>query len=203
MSNKPWSARSRMCNGNDKTKQSRSQSIVSRAFPPSQYPPTYIDKHPHAAAARSSLTALIKDLRAQEQDVLSLSSALDKERLEHEKHIEDLETTHAKELATVHENYDRQLAQIEVRHSEELTRVKLWCVMNQPRPNELSRVRERQRRSALEAEVEKTKEKAEMRHSWQDARIQELERENDQVKHQLANLQRDSQWKNWMKTIMS
>ncbi|KAI4957025.1 hypothetical protein J4E86_005497 [Alternaria arbusti] len=157
----------------------------------------------HAAVARSSLTALIKDLRAQERQVLSLSSALDKERLEHEKHIEDLETTQAKELATVNENHDRQLAQIEVRHSEELTRVKLWCVMNQPRPNELSRVLERQRRSALEAEVEKTKEKAEMRHSWQDARIQELERENDQVKHQLANLQRDSQWKNWMKTIMS
>jgi len=146
---------------------------------------------------------LIKDLRAQERQVLSLSSALDKERLEHEKHIEDVETTHAKELATVHENHDRQLAQIEVRHSEELTRVKLWCVMNQPRPNELSRVREKQRRSALEAEAEKTKEKAEMRHSRQDARIQELERENDQVKHQLANLQRDSQWKNWMKTIMS
>ncbi|KAI4680207.1 uncharacterized protein J4E88_006099 [Alternaria novae-zelandiae] len=175
-----------MCNGNDKTKQSRSQSIVSRAFPPSQYPPTYIDKHPHAAAARSSLTALIKDLRAQEREVLSLSSALDKERLEHEKHIEDLETTHAKEIAAVNEHHDRHLAQIEVRHSEELTRVKLW-----------------QRRSTLEAEVEKTKEEAKMRALWQETRIQELERENDHVKHQLANSQRDSQWKNWMKTIMS
>ena len=157
----------------------------------------------HAAAARSSLTALIKDLRAQEREVLSLSSALCKERLEHEKHVEDLETTHMKELATVHENQDRQLAQIEVRRSEELTRVKLWCVMNQPKPNELSRVLERQRRSILEAEVEKTKEEAKMRALWQETRIQELERENDYVKHQLANSQRDSQWKNWMKTIMS
>jgi len=146
---------------------------------------------------------LIKDLRAQERQVLSLSSALDKERLGHEKHIEDLETTHTKELATVHENHDRQLAKIEVRHSEELTRVKLWCVMNQPKPNELSRVLERQRRSILEAEVEKTKEEAKMRALWQETRIQELERENDHVKHQLADLQRDSQWKNWMKTIMS
>ena len=157
----------------------------------------------HTAAARSSLTALIKDLRAQEQDVLSLGSALNKERLEHEKHIEDLETIHAKELATIHENHHRQRAEVEMCHSHELTRVKLWCVMNQPKPNELSRVLERQRRSTLEVEVEKTKEEAKMRALWQDARIQELERENDHVKHQLANLQRDAQWKNWMKTIMS
>ncbi|KAI4626725.1 hypothetical protein J4E83_003877 [Alternaria metachromatica] len=128
----------------------------------------------------------IQMLSTRERQVLSLSSALDKERLEHEKHIEDLETTHAKEIAAVNEHHDRHLAQIEVRHSEELTRVKLW-----------------QRRSTLEAEVEKTKEEAKMRALWQETRIQELERENDHVKHQLANSQRDSQWKNWMKTIMS
>ncbi|KAI4940788.1 hypothetical protein J4E91_011232 [Alternaria rosae] len=143
----------------------------------------------HAAAARSSLTALTKDLRAQERQVLSLSSALDSERAEHEKHLEDLEATHARELVAVNKEHTHQFAEVEVHHSQELIRVKLWCVMNSPRANELSRVLERQRRLALEAEAEKMKEEAEVRHAWQEARIQELERENDQVKHQLASMQ--------------
>lgn len=132
---------------------------------------------------------MIKDLRAQERQVLSLSSALDSERAEHEKHLEDLEATHARELAAVNKEHTHQFAEVEVRHRQELIRVKLWCVMNSPRANELSRVLERQRRLALEAEAEKTKEEAEVRHAWQEARIQELERENDQVKHQLASMQ--------------
>jgi hypothetical protein len=79
----------------------------------------------HATAARSSLAALIEDLKEQERQTISLGSALETERAGHKEHLEDLEAAHAKELATVGENHMRQLAEAEVKHEQDLTRVKL------------------------------------------------------------------------------
>ncbi|KAL1792471.1 hypothetical protein ACET3X_008978 [Alternaria dauci] len=126
------------------------------------------------------------------RQVLSLSSTLEKEHADRRKHFDDLKAAHAKDLAIVNENHVRQLVEINVKHKEEITRVKMWCAMNQPRPNELSRVLERQRRSALQAELRRMKEDAESRDLWNEARIQELKREKDEVEHRLAKLQR--QW---------
>jgi hypothetical protein len=143
----------------------------------------------HAAAARSSLTTLIKDLRSQERQILCLSSALEKERTDHKKHLDDLKAAHVEDLAIIKENHAQQLANVEVKQSEELTRVKLWCEMNRPRTSELSRILEIQRRSALQAEMNKMKEEAEMKDLWNEARIRELEREKVKLEHQVVKMQ--------------
>lgn len=131
---------------------------------------------------------MIEDLKEQERQTLSLGSALETERAGHKERLEDLEAAHAKELATVSENHMRKLAEAEVKHEQDLTRVKLWCEMNQPRPNELARILERQRRSTLQAEMKKLKEETGMSNSWDEARIRELERENSKLKHHLAKV---------------
>lgn len=79
-----------------------------------------------------------------------------------------------------------------MRHKEDITRVKMWCEVNQPRPNELARILERQRRSALQAELRLMKEEAESRDLWNETRVQKLNRESDEVENRLAKLQR--QW---------
>jgi hypothetical protein len=144
----------------------------------------------HAIAARSSFAVLIKDLREEERQRLRLRNILDEERAKHEKHVEDITAAHARDLAVANKNHMRQLAAAEAKHRDELTRVKLWCAMNQPRPNELSRVLERQRRSRLEAEVKKMKEEADMKTLWNETKMDELERENNELKHQLARIHR-------------
>ncbi|KAI5373221.1 hypothetical protein J4E82_008091 [Alternaria postmessia] len=140
----------------------------------------------------SPLTSLIKDLRRHEWQVLSLSSTLEKERVDHKKHFDDLKAAHAKDIAIVNENHARQLMEINMRHKEDITRVKMWCEVNQPRPNELARILERQRRSALQAELRLMKEEAESRDLWNETRVQKLNRESDEVENRLAKLQR--QW---------
>jgi hypothetical protein len=146
----------------------------------------------HASSAESSLTSLIKDLRRHEWQVLSLSSTLEKERVDHKKHFDDLKAAHAKDIAIVNENHARQLMEIKMKHKEDITRVKMWCEMNQPRPNELTRILERQRRSALQAELRLMKDEAESRDLWNEARVRELKREKDEVENRLEKLQR--QW---------
>ncbi|CAN9163681.1 unnamed protein product [Alternaria alternata] len=146
----------------------------------------------HASSAESPLTSLIKDLRRHEWQVLSLSSTLEKERVDHKKHFDDLKAAHAKDIAIVNENHARQLMEINMRHKEDITRVKMWCEVNQPRPNELARILERQRRSALQAELRLMKEEAESRDLWNETRVQKLNRESDEVENRLAKLQR--QW---------
>jgi hypothetical protein len=108
---------------------------------------------------------LVKDLREEERQSLRLRNILEEERAKHEKHAEDVAAAHARDLAIVNKNHMRQLAAAEAKHKDEVTRVKLWCAMNQPRPNELSRVLKRQRRSKMEAEVKKMKDEAEMKTS--------------------------------------
>ena len=82
--------------------------------------------------------------------------------------------------------------EINTKHKEDITRVKMWCEMNQPRPNELARILERQRRSALQAELWLMKEEAESRDLWDEGRVQELKREKKEVENRLAKLHR--QW---------
>jgi hypothetical protein len=82
--------------------------------------------------------------------------------------------------------------EIKMKHKEDITRVKMWCEMNQPRPNELTRILERQRRSALQAELRLMKDEAESRDLWNEARVRELKREKDEVENRLEKLQR--QW---------
>jgi hypothetical protein len=82
--------------------------------------------------------------------------------------------------------------EINMKHKEDITRVKMWCEMNQPRPNELARILERQRRSALQAELWLMKEEAESRDLWDEGRVQELKREKKEIENRLAKLQR--QW---------
>ena len=117
---------------------------------------------------------------------------LEKERADHKKHFDDLKAAHAKDIAIVNENHARQLMEINMKHKEDITRVKMWCEMNQPRPNELARILERQRRSALQAELRLMKEEAESRDLWDEGRVQELKREKEEVENRLAKLQR--QW---------
>jgi hypothetical protein len=133
---------------------------------------------------------LVKDLREEERQSLRLRNILDEERAKHKKHVEDITAAHARDLAIANKNHMRQLAAAEAKHENELTRVTLWCAMNQPKSNELSRVLERQRRSKLEAEVKKMKAEAEMEISWKETRINELERENNELKHQVARIHR-------------
>lgn len=133
---------------------------------------------------------MIGDLRKQQRQVSSLSSTIERERARHERHIHDLKAAHAKNLAIVNKHHIRQLAEVDMKHKEEITHVKLWCEMNRPRPNELCRVLERQQRSALQAEIGKMKEEAELKVLWNEARVRELQREKDKVEHQLAKLQR-------------
>ncbi|CAN9398047.1 unnamed protein product [Alternaria alternata] len=140
----------------------------------------------------SPLTSLIKDLRRHEWQVLSLSSTLEKERADHKKHFDDLKAAHAKDIAIVNENHARQLMEINTKHKEDITRVKMWCEMNQLRPNELARILERQRRSALQAELWLMKEEAESRDLWDEGTVQELKREKKEVENRLAKLHR--QW---------
>jgi hypothetical protein len=109
-------------------------------------------------------------------------------RTDHEKRIDDLKAAHAKDLAIVNENHVDQLAEVDVKHNEELTRVKLRCEMNRPRPNELSRIFERQRRSALQVEMEKMKEEAQTRNLLDEAKIRVLEREKGELEHRLAKV---------------
>jgi hypothetical protein len=135
---------------------------------------------------------LIKDLRTQERQVDSLRSVLEEECTDHEKRIDDLKAAHAKDLVIVNEKHVYQLAEADLKHNEELTRVKLWYEMNRPRPNELSRILERQRRSAVQAEMERMKEEAQTRNLLDEARIRELKREKGELEHRLAKVQR--QW---------
>ncbi|KAG9185617.1 hypothetical protein G6011_06948 [Alternaria panax] len=148
------------------------------------------DVHKLKFASESSLTALIKDVRRHERQILSLLCTLEKERTDYKTKLNDLSAAHAKDLAIVNRNHVQQLVEVGVKRKEEITRVKMWREKNRPRPNELSRILERQRRSALQAEMGRVQEEAELRNLWNEARFQELEREKNEVEHQLAKVQR-------------